>query len=31
MKIQRKFIFPTYPSTYNNLKWIYGNQFFKFC
>ena len=26
-----KFIFPTFPSTYNNLKWVFGNQIFKFC
>ena len=31
LKIQRKFIFPTFPSTYNNLKWVFGIQIFKFC
>ena len=31
LKIQRKFIFPTFPSTYNNLKWVFGNLIFKFC
>ena len=30
-KFKENSLFSMFPSTYNILKWVFGNQFFKFC